>query len=571
MRAAIVDGYVDEPSTLGVPPYISPYPRLLAGAVRDAGHDWLYLTADELRAAGLVSGSPTLPAPGARERALKKARILSECDVLALSGGASVPGKYLRGLPLSVREMGEIARAFRGAKLLGGPLARFSPWALEGVWGLFDFVARKDAEAALYEYLRVGRWRDRERSAEEEERWLRMGAALVREHPDFPRPLMVELLLYRGCVRYRSGGCSFCTDALYGRPRFRTPEDVAAEVSALHEAGAVGFRLGGASCIFSYLAEGVGTTEAPRPSLEAVARLLRGIRAAAPGLEVLHTDNANPAVIASHPEESRAILGELVSYCTGGNVLSLGLESADPAVMEANNLNATPEQTLEAVRMINAAGAAMSPTGLPALLPGLNFLCGLEAETSRTYELNLDFLRRLAGEGVLLRRINIRQVAPVRRRFPPLRHRGAFLRFKERVRREIDRPMLARIAPFGTVLRDVFPEVIIGRLVFGRQSGTYPLLVGIPKGAGSEEALMSGQCLNIVVVDHGERSVTGLPTPLKVNSLPLSALAAIRGIGRMRAARIVRRRPFKNSSEVSAALDDPRPLRPLMELISCER
>src|SRR5207253_2688473 len=36
MKVVILDGYVDEPSNFGVPPYISPYPRYVAGAVRDA-------------------------------------------------------------------------------------------------------------------------------------------------------------------------------------------------------------------------------------------------------------------------------------------------------------------------------------------------------------------------------------------------------------------------------------------------------------------------------------------------------------------------------------------------------
>jgi radical SAM superfamily enzyme with C-terminal helix-hairpin-helix motif len=75
VRIAILDGYCDEPSLLGVPPYISPYPRLLAGAVEEAGHGWHYITADEARAAGIVPGQATLPAPGARERVREKAAV----------------------------------------------------------------------------------------------------------------------------------------------------------------------------------------------------------------------------------------------------------------------------------------------------------------------------------------------------------------------------------------------------------------------------------------------------------------------------------------------------------------
>ena len=37
LRAVIVDGFVDEPACLGVPPYLSPQIRAAAGAAADAG------------------------------------------------------------------------------------------------------------------------------------------------------------------------------------------------------------------------------------------------------------------------------------------------------------------------------------------------------------------------------------------------------------------------------------------------------------------------------------------------------------------------------------------------------
>src|SRR5207245_5466880 len=39
MQVVIIDGYVDEASNFGVPPYLSPYTRYVDGAVRAAGHD----------------------------------------------------------------------------------------------------------------------------------------------------------------------------------------------------------------------------------------------------------------------------------------------------------------------------------------------------------------------------------------------------------------------------------------------------------------------------------------------------------------------------------------------------
>src|SRR5437870_3966429 len=99
MKVVILDGYVDEPSNFGVPPYISPYPRYVAGAVRDAGHEWEYVTIDRVRAGHPLAG-----------------------DLLVLISGPIVPGKYLRSLPISEREIVHHASAFQGPR--GGASAR---------------------------------------------------------------------------------------------------------------------------------------------------------------------------------------------------------------------------------------------------------------------------------------------------------------------------------------------------------------------------------------------------------------------------------------------------------------
>ena len=40
MLVSILDGYTDEPSRLGVPPFMAAYPRYLAGAVLGAGEEF---------------------------------------------------------------------------------------------------------------------------------------------------------------------------------------------------------------------------------------------------------------------------------------------------------------------------------------------------------------------------------------------------------------------------------------------------------------------------------------------------------------------------------------------------
>src|SRR3989442_6546106 len=101
MKVVVLDGYVDEPSNFGVPPYISPYPRYVTGAVRDAGHSPEYVTVDQARECHSLSG-----------------------DLLVLISGPIVAGKYLRSLPISEREVVHHPSAFEGPRVFGGPLAR---------------------------------------------------------------------------------------------------------------------------------------------------------------------------------------------------------------------------------------------------------------------------------------------------------------------------------------------------------------------------------------------------------------------------------------------------------------
>jgi radical SAM superfamily enzyme with C-terminal helix-hairpin-helix motif len=183
-------------------------------------------------------------------------------------------------------------------------------------------------------------------------------------------------------------------------------------------------------------------------------------------------------------------------------------------------------------------------------LPGINFISGLEGETKETFEHNFQFLEKVLDSGLLLRRINIRQVLEVRGKFPVRKHYREFRRFKEKVREEIDGPMLERLVPKKTVLKDVYMELGKGKTTFGRQIGSYPLLVGIPY----ETEL--NKFLDVIIVDHGRRSITGIEHPLDVNSASLDALASIPGIGSKRATRIFRSRPISSRDDFKSSLDD---------------
>ncbi len=507
MLITILDGYVDEPSLLGVPPYISPYIRQVAGVCEELGVDCKYMTIDHWRAGAKIEG-----------------------DLLVFIGGAIVPGKYLRTYPASPREIMEIAKSFKGTKILGGGLARYR-LVNEG----FDYYARNDVDALLYDLLTENFEGHRFHTLAEWNRWLLKGAYIVRGHPDFPKSVMVEIETFRGCPRYISGGCSFCTEPLFGKPVFREVDDIVEEVRAYREMGVEHFRIGGQSCIYSYKAYGVGEKDVVQPNVGAIRELFSRLHALKP--KVLHVDNANPAVIASYPEKSEKITEILVKHTTPGNVVSFGMETADPEVARRNNLNTTPEQVMEAIRIVNSIGAERGENGMPNLLPGLNFICGLWGEKKETYAMNLKFLRDVLNRGYLLRRINIRQIASIRNKFR-LKYHHECWKFRNEVRKNVDRAMLIKIVPRGTVLKDVFLEVRKGNYTYGRQIGSYPLIVVIPYSKDT------GDFVNVKIIDHGERSVTALEYPLDVNSAGFSVLKAIPGIGEKKAAKIVRERPL---------------------------
>lgn len=522
--AVILDGYIDEPACLGVPPYIAPQVRSLAGVLSIHGYRVAYHTIDRVR-----KDPPLLLS-------------LDRADLVVVVAGVTVPGKYLAGTPATLAEVEQVGSTLRHpCTLLAGPIlfgsapgggARAERREIAG----FSDILEGSPAGALDSFLAGG-----EPAAEGDYRrlseWLIAGAPVITQHPSFPH-LMCELETATGCSRAVSGGCSFCTEPFYGPPRFRTPEEIAAEVAALSANGARHFRLGRQPDLLTY---GVSGGEFPRPDPEELRDLFSGICRAAPDLLTLHIDNVNPGTIARHEEASREALRAIVQGHTPGDVAAFGMETADPAVVRANNLKASPEEVMQAIRVVNEEGG-MRRGGIPHLLPGLNFVIGLAGETMDTFRLNTEFLFRVLDEGLLVRRVNIRRLMA----FPGTRayrdntvgmHDRLFRAFKERVRRDFDHPMISRVFPLGTILHRVIVEQP-GPLSYGRQMGSYPVLVGIPLDLGERTVL------DTVVVDWGMRSITALPYPVEVNHFPLKALAWIPGIGKKRAGAVVAARPF---------------------------
>ena len=172
----------------------------------------------------------------------------------------------------------------------------------------------------------------------------------------------------------------------------------------------------------------------------------------------------------------------------------------------------------------------------------MNFIAGLNGETSETYNINLKLLNELKDEGHMIRRVNIRQVEG--EGFQEIDD-ADFKSFKTTVRDEFDGPLLEEMLPTGTILNDVWWEAHEGRtrlprhlepearspdvhgkagITFGRQIGAYPILVGMNYLAPLETYS------NIMVTGHGARSITGIETGLDWRKVSEKQLAAIPGI-----------------------------------------
>lgn len=556
LKVSILDGYVDEPTCLGVPPYISPYPRYISGAIStyDKKANISYVTIDQIR----------------RDTSFLDS--MAKSDLLVVVAGMSVPGRYLSGFPSSPRELRSFLSGItKPLKILCGPSARYGfglsggkkTQGIDSVEETFDLTVKGDPEIVIHEILKnkfdidtldISRCR---KNASAIRDFAIKGATIVSQHPNFPDYLIAEIETYRGCPRTVVGGCSFCSEPNKGLPDFRPYKDIVDEIKGLYEIGVRHFRLGNQPCIFSYMAKDSGKTEFPQPNPEALEKLFRGIRQVAPDLKTLHIDNANPGVLARYPEECRTIVKTIIKYHTSGDVAALGVESVDPVVIKKNNLKASAEEVTKAITLINEVGSKRGFNGMPELLPGLNFVFGLEGETKKTYQLNYEFLENITSYNLFLRRINLRQIIPIpgtkMYKFGNKiisRNKGEFQRFKRKVQENIERPMLKKILPEGTILRNVFTEIYRGKVTFGRQIGSYPLLIGIPG------VIHLHRFYDVKITDYGYRSVTAIPFPLDINNASRETIEAIPSVGRKRTTRILANRPFRNKEHLLSVLDD---------------
>ncbi len=453
-----------------MPPYLGTYPRYIFGKLVSDGYSPSYLTIDDLRAVGRKEKRSLLTDIYTYNTTGKDAeRILGKTDVLIVICGVHVPGKYLSAVPGSLSEVSRLIKDLRCKKILTGPAATgLGSQAEGGRAAQTDISAFDSIEPEMaQEYDEIARYAV-------------PGASIVRQ---VPYEVIAELETARGCRK--EVPCSFCTEPLKHRFERRDPDSITAEARALASEGVRHMRLGKQSDLFAW-------------EDDELEKILAGISLLK--LETFHIDNVDPCMVT----EKKASM--VVRHCTSGNVAALGVETFDKEVAKANNLNSSPAMSLSAIRLLNEVGRGYGENGMPRFLPGINIIMGLIGETRKTHEENMRHLSMIAEEGLLLRRINIRQVAV----YPGTqiaasqhsRNKRSYWKWREEIRQKIDFPMLQKLVPKGHILRRVRMEVHDGNTTFGRQWGTYPLTVGIKK------RLELKKSYDVRVTGHMLRSIT---------------------------------------------------------------
>lgn len=495
---AILDCYTVEPSGLGVPPFLSTYARSAYSALAAAypRADVRYLTIDDVRwclNGGKPYANPPFSDPLTYSATANRAwalQILADAQIAVVIAGDAVPSVHLQAQNGSFDEIATALAGRQSQRVLLGPLATYVIASPGKYGGLFDAVHTHTVtsgsllagsrSAASYEQLAADRRSYRGLIAQ-------LGWRSI-----------AEIELYRGCTRRRF--CSFCNEPVKSaQVAFRDPADVVREITELYAAGVRHFRLGQQTCFFSYLNRDV----------EAIERLLGSVRAACPDLEVLHIDNADPLAVASPAGAKIAHL--IARYCSEGNCAPMGIESFDRAVIDANALTCTPQVLMRALGNVNEAGARTGAQGLPLLLPGLNLVYGLPAETRNTHDENLQWLGRILGDGYLCHRINIRQAlahpgTPLARRShveePPSSR--LFEAWKADISRAFDQPMKQRVYPAGRKISGLHSFFITSHGTWHRRLGSYSIQVVEP---GVIRPLFEDA--DLVITDHAARYVYG--------------------------------------------------------------
>jgi len=223
-------------------------------------------------------------------------------DILFVLIGVSVPGKYIGGHPININDIRAISAAFPNAiRIMFGPSAEFGigveggkpPLEISTIEPYFHFILHGDAHFILPDFIEGGKMNIKKMQsiaegahifeaksqsclAENAEKFEMLnkfavsGAKIIRQHPNFGKNLICEIETFKGCPRYRSGGCSFCTETQKGAPVFRKINHIVQEIKILNRWGCKHFRLGNQTDFYAYMHGEYENERYPKPNPQAI-------------------------------------------------------------------------------------------------------------------------------------------------------------------------------------------------------------------------------------------------------------------------------------------------------------
>jgi len=97
-------------------------------------------------------------------------------------------------------------------------------------------------------------------------------------------------------------------------------------------------------------------------------------------------------------------------------------------------------------------------------------------------------------------------------------------------------------------------------VTFGRQLGSYPLLIGIPA------SLPLRKFTDVIVTGHGMRSITSIPYPLPINMASFALVKELPGISKKVAASVIAGVPFTNREDFLRRVNDGEKLVEFIEI-----
>ena len=272
---------------------------------------------------------------------------------------------------------------------------------------------------------------------------------------------MIEIETATGCNR--NPGCTFCIEGKRGLPlQFRNEDDIVEEIKALYNENARFFRLGRQPNFYAY----------QHSKAERIEYLLKSIREVCPEIKTLHIDNAGP-------QDVNTLVGERITeiitkYCTDGNIAPFGVESFDENVRKECNLNGTIIDIHNAIKIINKYGQKRGKTGMPKLLPGINIIYGLDGQTSKTLQDNLEKFKKILESNNMVRRVFVRKLtSPFGEQFDTytVDNLEEFKNWSTTIEKDFIVPMLKKVFPIGLIISDLRMEMLEERKFYFTTDG----------------------------------------------------------------------------------------------------